>query len=107
MKEYDKAVLKLGQESADRYMKMKAELVAMGNAEDDEKFEEWLSQREFTPYLRGIDLTEPLISRMMTGQAVQGYILIPVDEKYIAKLQTGNSFDVFRAEDFTDVENPP
>ena len=107
MKEYDKAVLKLGQESADRYMKLKNELVTLGKAEDDEKFEEWLSQREFIPYLKNIDLSEPLLSRMMTGQAVRGYILLPVDEKYIANLQTGNSFDVFRAEDFTDPANPP
>lgn len=49
MKEYDKAVLKLGQESADRYLKIKADLIALGKAEDDEKFEEWLSQREFIP----------------------------------------------------------
>lgn len=107
MKEYDKAVAQLGQEAADRFVKIKAELVAMGQAEDDAKFEEWLSQRRFIPCIRRIDLSGPLISTMITGQAVWGYILFLLDEEYIVMLQTGNGCDVYRTENFTDVEDPP
>ena len=47
------------------------------------------------------------VDSVKTSQIQNAGILFLLDEEYIVMLQTGNGCDVYRTEDFTDVEDPP